>query len=240
MTGVERWDFFRRHAVGLILVLLIYLLITILRSVRTDFRPQIWNGLQAKVSSHVFAMSETAVAAGVLFLIGTAVLIRDNWRAFSAGMVLAFGGAIVVVVSLLGLQIGVLPPFAFMVLNGLGMYLPYIAVHTIIFERLIAMTRDRGNMGYLMYLADAFGYLAYVVALIVLKLLQPGKDFLAFFVMLNWAIAVTCAILVIPCWRYFATHPATRSPVDPRCALPGDQGVQRLANKGLVQAGVAE
>jgi hypothetical protein len=28
-------------------------------------------------------------------------------------------------------------------------------------ERLMAMTRDRGNIGYRMYLADAFGYLGY-------------------------------------------------------------------------------
>ena len=176
----------------------------------------------------------------MLFLIGTAVLIRDNWRAFSAGMVLAFGGAIVVVVSLLGLQIGVLPPFAFMVLNGLGMYLPYIAVHTIIFERLIAMTRDRGNMGYLMYLADAFGYLAYVVALIVLKNLATGERPPG--ILRHVELGHRCDMppyLLSPA-GYFATHPATRSPVDPRCALPGDQGVQRLANKGLVQAGVAE
>ena len=53
-----------------------------------------------------------------------------------------------------------------MVLHGLGLYLPYVAVHTTIFERLIAMTRDRGNIGYLMYLADAFGYLGYVVVML--------------------------------------------------------------------------
>jgi hypothetical protein len=53
-----------------------------------------------------------------------------------------------------------------MVLQGVGLYLPYIAVHTTIFERLIAMTRDRGNIGYLMYLADAFGYLGYVFVLL--------------------------------------------------------------------------
>lgn len=35
-------------------------------------------------------------------------------------------------------------------------------MHTTIFERLIAMTGERGNLGLLMYLADSFGYLGYV------------------------------------------------------------------------------
>ena len=61
---------------------------------------------------------------------------------------------------------GVVGPFVFMVLLGLGLYVPYVAVHTTIFGRLIAMTRDRGNIGYLMYLADAFGYLGYVAVMI--------------------------------------------------------------------------
>jgi hypothetical protein len=90
------------------------------------------------------------------------------------------------------------------------LYLPYIAVHTTIFERLIAMTRDRGNIGYLMYLADAFGYLGYVVVLIARSWLGPAEDFLSFFVTLSWGIVAACVLLLVPCWLYFALHPATR------------------------------
>ena len=71
------------------------------------------------------------------------------------------------VVSVVGLHYGLLDGFAFMVLVGIGLYLPYVAIHTTIFERLIAMTRDRGNLGYLMYLADAFGYLGYPTFMLI-------------------------------------------------------------------------
>lgn len=67
-----------------------------------------------------------------------------------------------IVLSLIGLRDGWLEPIPFMVMIGLGLYIPYVAVHTTIFELAIAMTRDRGNIGYLIYLADAFGYLGYV------------------------------------------------------------------------------
>jgi hypothetical protein len=41
MNGTERWSFFRRYAAGLTLLVLMFLLITILRSVRADFAPEI-------------------------------------------------------------------------------------------------------------------------------------------------------------------------------------------------------
>jgi hypothetical protein len=210
MNGVERRQFFLRYALGLTLLVLAYLLVTILRSVRADFAPEIWSGMGVTGKPAIFTWSEGAVAIGVLVLNGSAVLIRDNRRAFSYALVLAIGGSVLLVTALLGLQAGVLSPFAFMVLHGLGLYLPYIAVHTTIFERLIAMTRDRGNIGYLMYLADAFGYLGYVVVLLARNALAPAENFLAFFITLSWLIAAGCVVLLIPCWYYFATHPATQ------------------------------
>jgi phosphonate degradation associated HDIG domain protein len=210
MDKAQRWAFFRRYAPGVTLLVLVYLLVTILRSVRADFAPEIWAGLQGTVPPTVFAWSETAVAAGVLVMSGAAVLIGDNRRAFFFGMASSFAGAALVGVALLGLQAGGLSPFVFMVLHGIGLYLPYLAVQTTIFERLFAMTHDRGTIGYLMYLADSVGYLGYVGVLLVRNALDPPANFLAFFLPLSWVIAGGCLVLLIPCWRYFANLPATR------------------------------
>ncbi|MEI6196513.1 MAG: DUF5690 family protein, partial [Verrucomicrobiota bacterium] len=67
-------------------------------------------------------------------------------------------------------------------------YLPYVVVHTTIFERLIAMTRDRANIGFLMYLADAFGYLGYVVVMVV-RNFGKGGAILPLFKTTAWAVA---------------------------------------------------
>jgi hypothetical protein len=218
MSRTERRQFFLRYAVGLTLLVLAYLLITILRSVRADFAPEIWAGLGTSVEPSVFARSEMVVAAAVLVLSGLAVLIRDNRTAFFASLGLAVGGALLVMAALVGWRVGALSPFAFMVLHGMGLYLPYIAVHTTVFERLIAMTRDRGNIGYLMYLADAFGYLGYVLVLLARNVAAPRGDFLDFFVSVSWAIAGGCLLLLVGCWRYFAAHPATQGVGGPALA----------------------
>jgi hypothetical protein len=210
MGGAERRDFRRRYATGLALLVLVFLLVTILRSVRADFAPEIWAGLLGSVPPDVFAWSEIAVAAGVLVLAGSMVLIRDNRRAFFCALALAVAGVVLIGIVLAALRQGVVTAFPFMVLIGIGLYLPYIAVHTTIFERLIAMTRDRGTVGYLMCLADAFGYLGYVGVLFARGLLRPAEDFLTFFQTLSWVVAGACLVLLVPCWRYFASHPATR------------------------------
>lgn len=211
MNGAERREFFRRYAPGLTLLAVIYLLVTLLRSLRADFAPEIWKGLAVTIAPDVFARSETAVAAGVLLLNGSAVFFRNNRQAFFAALGLAAGGALLIGGSLLGLSTGQLSPFNFMVLNGLGLYLPYIGIHTTVFERLIAMTRDRGNISYLLYLVDAYGYLGYVGVLLGRNLFNAGESFLSFFITLSWVVAGACLVLLIPCWRYFATHPATHA-----------------------------
>ena len=68
-----------------------------------------------------------------------------------------------------------------MVMVGLGLYLPYVAVHATIFERLLAMTREKGNVGFLMYLADSTGYLGYVGVMIFKGTLNHKGEFLPFF-----------------------------------------------------------
>jgi len=83
--------------------------------------------------------------------------------------------------------------FQFMVLLGTGLYLPYVAVHTTIFERLIAIMRDRGNLGFLMYVADSAGYFGYVILMVAQGALPSGGGFLRFF-------EATCAIIgVLTC-----------------------------------------
>src|SRR5262249_28196139 len=149
---------------------------------------------------------------------GPAVSARELRRAFFVALGLSAAGVAVVAAALVGLRAGALSPLAFMVLHGLGLYLPYIVVQTTLFERLIAMTRDRGNIGYLVYLADAFGYLGAAAVLVAHTLLAGRQGMLDFFVAVSWVIAATSLLMLLPCWRYFATHEATRRAAEPAAA----------------------
>ncbi|HZZ79932.1 MAG TPA: DUF5690 family protein [Gemmataceae bacterium] len=220
MNRADRRDFFLRYATGLTLLVFVYLLLTVLRSVRSDFGLAIWQGLGIDNAPQDFVISEMAVGIAAPLVAGLAVCIRDNRRAFFTSMTLAIVGFFLIGAALVGLSAGALAPIPFMILQGLGLYLPYVVFHTTLFERLIAMTRDRGNIGYLMYLADAIGYLGYAAVMLTHNVFEPSENFLHFFVPLSWVIAIASVLLLVPCWWYFAIHPATRSVADELTSAP--------------------
>ena len=204
-----RRQFFSRYAFGLTMIVATFTLVTILRSIRADFAPEIWAGLGTKVDAAVFTTSEAWVALAVTGLCGLAVLLRNNRLAFAAAMTVSVGGLGLIMVALLWLGRESFMAFPFMVMLGIGIYLPYVAVHTTIFERLIAMTRDRGTICYLMSLADAVGYLGYVGVMIARNVLSPGENFVTFFVAISWAVAAAGLAMTVLGWRYFAARQAT-------------------------------
>lgn len=202
MNGQQRWSFFQRYAVGLILLVLMYLLVTILRSLRADFSKELWEGLGYAIVPSMFTYSEMIVAAGVMVINGAAIVISDNRRGFSYAMIVSTIGFAMVAFAILfrgPLQIS---GFMFMVLIGLGLYLPYVAVHTTVFERLIAMTKDQGNIGYLLYLADAFGYLAYVIVMFGKGFVSDKMIHLDFFSTIGIWIVLIGILCTIFSWGF--------------------------------------
>jgi hypothetical protein len=181
MTARERWALFSKHAIGLVCIIVLYLLVTVLRSLRADFQPEIWKGLGVEAEPSVFTTTELWVSVIVLLVNGSLVMMRNNRLAFytSLGICAVGLGWMVAVVACR--QGGWVDPFSYMVMIGLGLYLPYVAIHTTVFERLLATTRDKGTSSYLLYLADSFGYLGYVAVLLAKGLLAKQGDLLSLF-----------------------------------------------------------
>ncbi len=204
MTRGDRNRLLYKYGPGIVALVIVYLLVTILRSIRADFAKEIWMGLGSEAAPSTFTTSEIYVALGVLVVNGLCVLIRDNGRAFFTSIGVSMFGIILLVATLAGLQWNCLDGFSFMVLMGLGLYLPYVAVHTTVFERMIAMTRERGNQGFLMYVADAVGYLGYVAVILGKEFLPKTGNFLGFFTFTGWTVASFSIIALVLAWVYFS------------------------------------
>ncbi len=212
MPRAERRAFLERHGMGLALIGLAYLLITVLRSLRADFAPEIWSGLGVTAAPELFTRSEAFVALGVVGATALGVLVRDNRRAFFIALGTSLGGLLLMVMALVARETGRCGPFGFMVLIGLGLYVPYVSVHTTVFERLIAMTRDRGNIGYLMYLVDAVGYLGYVAVMLAKNFTDVEGGHLSFFLLACWVGALLGVLTLGGAWWFFGRHEAVRFP----------------------------
>ncbi len=205
MTRQQRWSFLWRYAGGILLLVVIYLVVTILRSIRADFAPEIWSSLGGITDVGVFTRTEILVAFGVLVVNGSAVFIRDNRWAFFSSLVTCGAGFGLLTIALLGRQSGWISGFYFMVLIGLGLYLPYVAFHTTVFERLLAMTRERGNIGFLMYVVDSVGYLGYVGVMITRNFIGASGDLLDLLTLSCWITVIVSASCLSLAFWYFTS-----------------------------------
>jgi len=197
MNGAQRLEFFRRHAPGLIGLLLAYTLLTVMRTLRDDFAVEIWDELGEGGEPAIFAKSETLIMLGVVLVNGAAIRLRDHRVAFLSTLGLVGGGFTLVLVALAGQTQGWLSPFAFMVLSGFGMYVPYVAFHTTLFERLLAAMRDPANLGFLMYLADSAGYLGVVGVLVGKGQVSGELEFLPLYKTISLVVAVASIVITI-------------------------------------------
>lgn len=205
MSRGDRRAFFRAHALGIAGLVAIYLFLTIARSVRDDFAVEIWRDLGTSGEPAVFARVELVVAFVVLALNAFAIRIASNRVAFLASLGLSAAAFVLVTLVVVFREALGLGAFTFMTLTGLGIYIPYVAFHTTVFERLIAVFRQRANIAYLMYLADAFGYLGYVVVMVVRNLVAgEGAPYLGAFEGIMIVLSLLSLALTMLVARYFS------------------------------------
>jgi hypothetical protein len=198
MDRQARQAFFARHTIGLIGLLATYALLTVMRSIRDDFAVEIWRDLGEENQPTIFSKSETLVMFGVVAINGAAISIRSNRSAFLTSLwFVAFGFALVLA-TLLGYSQGWLTAFPFMVLIGVGMYIPYVIFHTTLFERLIAVFRESGNIGYLIYLADTAGYASYILVMLAVSYSTADTNFLTLY--LTSSLLIATVSIAVTMW----------------------------------------
>ena len=174
MTKVERKNFFSEFSYGLILLIILYVFLTVFRDIRDNFAADIWRELGFGNEPSVFTSTEIPITIIVLILIGSMIVIRNNRKAFIITHIIIVTGFALAGISSWMFIHHHLTPFLWMTLVGLGLYMGYIPFNCILFERLIATFRKAGNVGFLIYIADSFGYLG-SVCVIVSKSVYSNK-----------------------------------------------------------------
>lgn len=174
MNRLERKQFFRKFSTGIVLLILIYVFLTLFRDIRDNYAADIWKELGYGSQPSVFTATEIPITIAVLALISSMMLIRNNRQAFVITHWIIVAGFLIAGVSSLLFVSGFLAPFGWMTWVGMGLYIGYIPFNCILFDRMIATFRQTGNVGFLMYLADSFGYLASVAVIVSKTLFNPG------------------------------------------------------------------
>lgn len=203
MTAKDRKTFLLTFLPGVLLLVLVYILATTLREVRDGFMADMWRASGEAFEPGVFAQTETLISLALLVLIASMVVIRNNLKAFllAQWIVLAgfvFSGGI----TWLYVQ-GEVNTFTWMTLVGLGLYMSYIPYNSILFDRLLAAFRYAANVGFLIYVADSFGYLASVGVLLTKTIFKLQVNWLDFYINLVLLTAVIGGLFTLVSIFYF-------------------------------------
>jgi MFS family permease len=174
MNKDERKKFFNEFKYGLVLLIILYVFLTMFRDIRDNFAADIWRELGYGNEPSVFTSTEIPISIIVLAMIGSMILIRNNRSAFIITHIIIVAGFMLAGISSWMFINHHLSPFMWMTLVGLGLYMGYIPFNCILFERLIATFRSGGNVGFLIYISDSFGYLG-SVAVIISKSVYSNK-----------------------------------------------------------------
>jgi hypothetical protein len=180
MTAERRRLFFTTYAPGLIALIGLYILLTAYRDFRDNFAREIWDALGFADTPSVLTSAEIPIALGVLVVLASVIWVRNNRRALLVIHGIMIGGTALIGLSTFLFSRGLLPPAAWMILVGLGLYIAYVPFGCLLFDRLMAAVGFVGTSGFIIYVADASGYLG-SVAVLLYRNFGPQLSWLSFF-----------------------------------------------------------
>jgi hypothetical protein len=203
MNALERKNFVKEFLPGIVLFVLAYALLTTFREFRENFAADLWKSLGYEDSSSIYTKTETPITIVVLIIIGSLMIIKNNRTALMINHVIVLFGMILIGVSTLLFQEEIINAPLWMIAIGTGLYLGYVPFNSVFFDRLIATFKYAGTVGFIMYVADSFGYLGSVGVLFFKEFAFTEISWADFFIRTGYSISIIGAILISGSLFYF-------------------------------------
>lgn len=202
MTQKDRKKVLLQFLFPITIWVLFYTYLTAFRDFRDNFARELWDSIGYKDDIGVYTSSEIIVAGIVLLVLGAAFYFKDNMKALFFYQILLLLGSLSIGVSTILFHSHTISPFSWMVVSGFGLYICYVPFNCLFFDRFIAAFKIKGNAGFFIYIADAFGYLGSVAVLLYKNFGQPNLSWLDFFMDGAYLIAVMGIVVTISSMIY--------------------------------------
>jgi MFS family permease len=204
MNNADKQLVMKNYGPGVLAFVLIYLLLATMRDLRDNFSVEIWNEIEPGWNGTIFSKTETISGLIVLLSVGSLSLIRSNLKGFEAIQGMIAFGLLICGISTLLFGNGLISPFAWMLVLGVGMFLAYTPIQVALFERLIALFRIKANAGFFVYICDACGYMGSVVLLLYKEFFMKELSWSS--VLMQFSYFLTALGLVSLICAYFFFH----------------------------------
>jgi hypothetical protein len=203
MDSSERKKFVSTFLPGIVLFVLAYMLLTAFRDFRENFASDVWKSLGYGNLPGIYTRTETPVSILVLIIMGSIMLIRNNKTALMVNHLIIIAGMLMIGVGTFLFEQQLIDAPLWMILIGIGLYLGYVPFNSIFFDRLIAAFRYMGTVGFIMYVADAFGYLGSISVLFLKEFSYTQLSWLEFFVTGGYFVSLAGTLLITGSMIYF-------------------------------------
>nr|WP_305049931.1 DUF5690 family protein [Elizabethkingia bruuniana] len=201
MNRAERKKVFRQFALPFSFLILFYTLLTAFRDFRDNFARELWDSIGYTGDVSVYSKSEIVVSLIVLLIFGALYFIKNNIKALYIYHYLLLLGIVTLAASTLLFQYHHIGAFIWMVSTGFGLYICYVPFNALFFDRFIAAFKIKGNAGFLIYLADSFGYLGSMLVLLYKNFSVGGISWLDFFCSGTYILSAIALLAVL--YSYF-------------------------------------
>ncbi|HTE33793.1 MAG TPA: DUF5690 family protein [Chryseolinea sp.] len=203
MDASERKIFVKTFWPGILLFTVAYMLLTIFRDFRDNFSAEVWKSLGYGNSPEIFTTTEIPVSIMVLVVMGSLMVIKNNKKALMVNHVIIMAGMIITGISTFLFETKMIGAPLWMISIGLGLYLGYVPFNSIFFDRLLAAFNYVGTVGFLIYVADSFGYLGSVGVLFFKEFGYADVSWLQFFISSGYALSIAGTLLIAGSMTYF-------------------------------------
>jgi hypothetical protein len=194
MTAQQRREFVMSFLPGIIMLVITYIGLSVIRDFRDSFAADIWKEAGFEKSPSIFTTTEIPTSIIVLVMMSFLILVKNNFRALVINHLMVVTGFGIAIISTVLFSIGTISAVPWMILNGLGLYMGYVPFNCMMFERMIASFKRPANVGFLMYIADSFGYLGSIGVLFYKEFGQHNVSWIRFFSLM---IYLVCSIGIV-------------------------------------------
>ncbi|MEY3983214.1 MAG: hypothetical protein RL160_771 [Bacteroidota bacterium] len=169
-----RKSIFKGLGFPLVLWIIAYFMLTLIRDLRDNFGAEILKE-QSNLNPGIFLSMETPASLLLLFMISLIGLIKRHDQAIQTINYISMAGLFMLIIATLSFLNGGLDTGLWLFLVGIGCYLGYILLNISLFDRVVSISGYAANAGFLLYIADAWGYLG-SVAMTLVRYLFPGPE----------------------------------------------------------------
>jgi hypothetical protein len=202
MDSDARKGFLNKYGFGLIAMIIVYVLMTILRDIRDNFGVEIWKELGV-VDAAIFTKTESLIGLVICLLSALIYFVKDHKTAFWLNHLMIFIGCALILISTVSFQNHFINSFGWSVFMGIGIYMAYVPYNGMLFDRLLAVLKEKANVGFLFYLADFSGYLVTVFILIYQNWGTDKTSWLVFLMGLSLILPLVCLVSITVSFFYF-------------------------------------